>query len=281
MSQAEDYRLVEQAIRFLEANFRSQPSLAEVAAAAGLSEYHFQRLFKRWAGISPKRFLQFLTLEYAKSLLRESRPLLEASYDAGLSGPGRLHDLFVTLEAVTPGQYRRNGEGVRIAHGRHDTPFGECLLAATDRGICALYFLQSPDTEGALSELHQYWPEAILEENRAVTGPFVERIFADNGTDGEPIPLHVRGTNFQVQVWRALLRIPSGRVASYEDVAGMIGKPRAARAAGQAVGSNPIGYAIPCHRVIRKSGAFGNYGGGTARKLAMLGWEAAHLAPGE
>ncbi|MGI6209313.1 MAG: methylated-DNA--[protein]-cysteine S-methyltransferase [Anaerolineae bacterium] len=271
MSQLDDYRLVEEAIGYLEANFRRQPSLAEVAAAVNLSEYHFQRLFRRWAGISPKRFLQFLTLEYAKDLLAESRALLEVSYETGLSGPGRLHDLFVTLEAVTPGEYRRQGQGLTIEYGVHPSPFGRCLLAATERGICALYFLNDSDPTPMLAELQQDWPEAQLRENAQSTKNLAEAAF----TGDTPLTLYVKGTNFQVQVWRALLRIPFGQVVSYEDVAEMIGHPTASRAVGGAVGANPVCYLIPCHRVIRKTGHFGYYGGGPLRKRAMLAWEAA------
>lgn len=271
MSQVDDYRLVERAIGYLEANFIRQPSLAEVAAAVNLSEHHFHRLFRRWAGISPKRFLQFLTLEYAKELLQESRALLEVTYEAGLSGPGRLHDLFVTLEAVTPGEYRRRGDGLTIEYGVHPSPFGYCLLAATERGICALHFVDDGDPSAALAELRHTWPGARLVESPESTGRLAEAAFSGD----VPLALFVKGTNFQVQVWRALLSIPPGHVLSYEDVAGMIGRPTASRAVGNAVGSNPVGYLIPCHRVIRKTGRFGHYGGGPLRKRAMLGWEMA------
>ena len=275
---AEDYRLVEQAISYLEAHFREQPSLEEVARAVNLSEYHCQRLFKRWAGISPKRFLQFLTVEYAKGLLEQSRSLLDVTYEAGLSGPGRLHDLFITVEAVTPGQFKRGGRGLTIRYGVHETRFGDCLLAVTDKGICGLYFL-TDGSQAALAELESKWPEAQLCEDAAATQPFLERIFPSEGaSQPRPLNLHLRGSNFQIQVWQALLRIPPGHVLSYEDVARWVGKPSASRAVGQAVGSNPISYLIPCHRVIRKSGLIGNYGGGRVRKMAMLGWEAARAA---
>ncbi|MHB0875649.1 MAG: methylated-DNA--[protein]-cysteine S-methyltransferase [Anaerolineae bacterium] len=283
---ADDYRLVESAIAYLNQHFREQPDLAEVAAAVGLSEFHFQRLFKAWAGISPKRFLQYLTLEYAKGVLAESRSLLDASYESGLSGPGRLHDLFVTLEAVTPGEFRSGGRGVAIRYGFHDSPFGRCLLAATSRGICGLYFGRDATvlpSGQALEELRREWPAATLVEDPSATQPLAERVFTvEAATEGEPLRVIVKGTNFQVQVWQALLRIPAGRVLAYEDVARLIGRPSAVRAVGQAVAHNPVSFVIPCHRVIRKSGAFGNYGGGILRKRAMLGWEAAHArADGE
>lgn len=272
----QDYLLVERAIEYLEAHYRQQPSLAELAAAVHMSEGHFQRLFKRWAGISPKRFLQFLTVEHAKRLLTESRALLDVSLDTGLSGPSRLHDLFVSLEAVTPGEFRSGGSGLEIAYGAHDSPFGECLLALTERGVCGLFFLSDGDAAPHLAELERAWPRARLRQDSAETGAVVGRIFDDDGgREDRPLNLLVRGTNFQVKVWQALLRIPPGQVLSYEDVAEWVGSPSGGRAVGQAVGHNPISYVIPCHRIIRKSGAFGYYGGGPARKRAMLGWEAA------
>lgn len=275
-----DYARVESAIDFLERNFRQQPSLAEVAASVGLSEYHFQRLFTRWVGISPKRFLQYQTVEYAKQLLRESRALLDVTYDAGLSSAGRLHDLFVTLEAVTPGEYKRGGDGLVISYGVHPSPFGDCLLGLTERGICALTFVDAAGPERAVDELGRAWPGASLREAPRATGPVLEQVFEWSPATAAPLRVVVRGTNFQVKVWKALLRIPAGMAVSYEDVAAMAGRPEAVRAAGSAIGRNPICYLIPCHRVIRKSGDFGNYGGGPARKRAMLAWEAAHVRPG-
>lgn len=278
---SDDYRLIESAVTYLSTHFREQPDLSAMAAAVGLSEFHFQRLFKAWAGISPKRFVQFLTLEYAKRALDRSRSLLDASYDAGLSGPSRLHDLFVNLEAVTPGEYRSGGRGVAIRYGTHESPFGPCLLAATGRGICGLSFLRGDGVadpeERALAELRRSWPAAEIAPDAAATRHMAERIFeVEPGDAGEPLRVVVRGTNFEVQVWQALLRIPSGGVLAYEDVARLIGRPRAARAVGQAVAHNPVSFIIPCHRVIQKSGAFGSYGGGIMRKRAMLAWEAAH-----
>ncbi len=275
MAASDDYQVVEQAIAYLESNARRQPDLAEVAAAVHLSESHLQRLFRRWAGVSPKRFLQFLTLQHARALLDESRTVLGVAYDAGLSGPGRLHDLFVTLDAVTPGEYRRRGQGLTVRYGVHPSPFGDCLLAATDRGICRLDFVQDGDPEPIVAALRQDWPGAQLLRDDPFTGPLAERAFSVPSSGETPLPLYVRGTNFQVQVWQALLRIPTGRVLSYEDVAARIGRPTSSRAVGNAVGDNPVGYLIPCHRVIRKTGHFGNYGGGPLRKRAMLGWEMA------
>lgn len=273
--QADDYQRVEQAIRFLEANFHRHPSLDEIADSVHLSKYHFQRLFKRWAGISPTQFLHFLTLEYAKERLQESQSILDAALDAGLSGPGRLHDLFVTFEATTPGEYKMLGAGLQITYGIHDTPFGKCLLATTARGICALHFVQSSDTPAALQPLTDHWPQASLVEDRTQTQPLVKQIFGPAST-GQSRPFHLllKGTNFQVQVWQALMTIPPGAMVSYQDVAIYMDRPTAARAVAGAVARNPIAYLIPCHRVISRTGNAHRYRWGTARKKAMLGWEA-------
>ena len=272
---AVDYERIEKAIQFLADNFHSQPNLKEIADRIHVSEYHFQRLFSRWVGISPKRFLQFLTKEYAKTLLEKSINLLDVTYESGLTSPGRLHDLFVSCEAVTPGQYKSRGEGLKIAYGYHGTPFGECLLAKTDRGICGLNFVQNNDRRQVFASMEDRWQNATLIEDPDLTRPFVERIF-DPSDRQKSTPLHLvlSGTNFQIKVWEALTKIPMGAVVSYENVAAHIGMPKASRAVGNAVGSNPVSFVIPCHRVIRKTAEFGNYGGGVARKLAILGWEA-------
>jgi AraC family transcriptional regulator of adaptative response/methylated-DNA-[protein]-cysteine methyltransferase len=276
---SDDYERVEQALRFLEAHVEAQPTLKEVAENVHLSEFHFQKLFTRWVGISPKRFLQYLTKEKAKSMLASSRNLLDTAYSVGLSGPGRLHDLFVACEAVTPGEYKRQGEDLTIFYGFHPSPFGECLLAVTERGICNLIFVMNGDRDAALQSLSAVWPLAKLVEDRQKTRPYVHRIFARiNGQQAEPLNLFLHGTNFQIKVWEALLRIPPGSVVTYQDIAVAIGMPRAARAVGNAVGHNPIPVLIPCHRVIRKNGDFGDYGYGSARKKALLGWEQVHSA---
>lgn len=269
-----DYARIEKAILFLEANFRAQPSLSEVARSVNLSGYHFQRLFRHWAGISPKRFLQFLTVEYAKELLEESRSVLDVTFEAGLSSPGRLHDLFVNVEAVTPGEFKRKGAGLRIHYGIHPTPFGPCLLAVTDRGICALSFLVRAERGGAVRDLKSRWAGAAFSEDSEVTGPLLDRIFPPTQPTRH-LNLFLRGTNFQIKVWEALLKIPLGAAVSYEDLAVHLGKPGAARAVGNAVSQNPIAFIIPCHRVIRKIGVAGDYRGGAARKKAILAWEAA------
>lgn len=273
---SQDYERVEQAILFLEENFRRQPSLEEVAKAVGLSEFHFQRLFGRWVGISPKRFLQFLTKEYAKRLLEDSRDVLDVAYSSGLSGPGRLHELFVTCEAMTPGEYRHGGQGIRISYGFHPSPFGRFMLAVTERGICALRFVREGGEEASVTSLRRNWPNAELSRNQSATAPLAGRVFCvPQRESSAPLHLFVHGTNFQIKVWEALLKIPLGKVVSYEDVAHFIGVPGATRAVGSAVGANPIPFLIPCHRVIRKIGEFGNYGEGPQRKKAILGWEAA------
>jgi AraC family transcriptional regulator of adaptative response/methylated-DNA-[protein]-cysteine methyltransferase len=273
-----DYGRIEAAIHYLEENFQAQPSLAEIASHVGLSEYHFQRLFSRWAGTSPKRFLQFLTIQHAKKLLAESQSILDATYEAGLSSPSRLHDLFVTHEAITPGEYKQKGAGLTIQYGFHDSPFGECLIALTERGICGLQFVANDDREAALAELKASWPQAEFVADEEATRPFVDPIFNLSDVEERPsLPLYLKGTNFQIQVWQALLKIPAGTAVSYGTVAQMIGNPKAARAIGTAVSHNPVGYLIPCHRVIRQAGNLGDYRWGSSRKKAILGWEAARF----
>jgi len=272
----EDYRRIEKAILFLEENYHRQPELREIAQSVHLSEFHFQRLFRRWAGISPKRFIQFLTLEHAKKLLDGSHSVLDATYDAGLSSPGRLHDLFVNIEAMTPGEFKAKGAGIRISYGFHPNPFGECLLCVTERGICGLGFVDAGGQTKTLHDFQSRWPEAHWEENTRLTTPYISRIFAGEKRNGNrPITLVLQGTNFQIKVWEALLRIPMGSVVPYEDLAVTVCNARAARAVGGAVGKNPIAFLIPCHRVIRKAGGIGGYHWGTARKRAILAWEAA------
>lgn len=266
-----DYDRIERAIRYLEAHFRDQPSLERVAAHVGLSEFHFQRLFQRWAGISPKRFVQCLTAGYAEQVLRESASLLEATFATGLSSPSRLHGLFVNLRAVTPAEWRARGEGLVIRYGRHDTPFGTALLAATERGICHLSF-EGDESAKAIAELQAEWPRAQLRADNAGTKRLIDEIFSRE-QPGDPLHLWVRGTNFQVQVWTALLRVPAGSLISYGGLASAVGTPAASRAVGSAVANNHIAYLIPCHRVIRQTGAVGQYRWGAERKKAMLAWE--------
>jgi AraC family transcriptional regulator of adaptative response/methylated-DNA-[protein]-cysteine methyltransferase len=274
-----DYDRIEKAITYIEKNFDRQPDLKEISEHIGLSEFHFQRLFSSWVGISPKRFLQFLTKEYVKELLSKPISLLDATFDAGLSGPGRLHDLFVACEAVTPGEFKARGKGLTITYGFHDSPFGECLIARTDRGICWLSFVRNGGRKALLDELGGPWKNARIVEDPAKTRPLVARIYDPaQWRRSSPLPILVKGTNFQIKVWEALLRIPVGTVVTYEDVALCIGLPKAVRAVGNAVGKNPVSFVIPCHRVVRKTSEFGNYGGGPARKKAMIGWEASLMA---
>jgi AraC family transcriptional regulator of adaptative response/methylated-DNA-[protein]-cysteine methyltransferase len=280
-SKVEDYQRIEKAIQFLAQNYHQQPSLNEVARNVNLSEYHFQRLFRRWAGISPKRLVQFLTLEHAKKVLEESRSVLDATYDAGLSSPSRLHDLFVNVEAMTPGEFKAKGAGLKIHFGFHPSPFGECLLAVTERGICGLGFVGEGGRVQALEDFKRRWPAAEFQENPQKTRSTIDRVFSPRKRNGsDPVKLFLMGTNFQVKVWEALLRIPPGSVVCYEDLARQLGKPSAARAVGGAVGRNPISFLIPCHRAIRKMGITGDYHWGAARKKAILAWEAAHCSGG-
>ena len=274
-----DYHRVGRAIQFLEENRAAQPNLDELARVMGLSPHHCHRLFSRWVGTTPKRFLQVLTAEHAKRALAESRSVLDAAFDAGLTSPGRLHDLMVTLEAVSPGEYRSGGTGLEMRWGVHGTPFGEAFLAVTGRGICALEFLADRAPEEAAGELSATWSAAAVRHDPAATGAVVDRVFPEGRFLPEgPFHLLVRGTNFQVRVWQALLRIPSGAVISYGDLARRLGNPGAARAVGGAVGANPISYLIPCHRVVREATGLGHYRWGAERKHALLAWEAARVA---
>jgi AraC family transcriptional regulator of adaptative response/methylated-DNA-[protein]-cysteine methyltransferase len=271
-----DYKTVEQAIRYLEIHRLQQPSLGELANNLHLSEYHLQRLFSRWAGISPKRFLHFLTKEHAKQLLNQSRDLMSTSHSIGLSGPGRLHDMFINYEAMTPGEYKGRGDGICIRYCVHATPFGECLVGVTRRGICYLGFVEDGDQAAALLSLSSSWPAAELHEDQARTGRVVDEMLAlFRNPAPSPLRILLRGTNFQIKVWEALLRIPAGTVVAYQDVALQIGTPGSARAVGRAISNNRIPVLIPCHRVIQKDGEYGNYRFGTARKKALLGWEMA------
>jgi AraC family transcriptional regulator, regulatory protein of adaptative response / methylated-DNA-[protein]-cysteine methyltransferase len=277
MSHTMDYDRVARAIAYLHRHADTQPELAAVARHVDLSEFHFQRLFLRWAGVSPKRFLQHLTLENAKARLSGSRNLLEATEELGLSGPGRLHDLFVTLEAMSPGEYKSGGAGLDISFGVHESPFGWALIASTTRGICALRFIERATERTAEDLLREVWAKARMKLDRVRVRELGARIFDPlSAPANKPLALLVKGTNFQLQVWRALLQLPLGALATYGEIAGRIGRPAAARAVGAAIGANPIAYLIPCHRVIRESGHLGGYRWGEARKAAILGREAAH-----
>ena len=273
-----NYTRIEQVIYYIEKNASRQPGLSEIAAYCHLSEYHLQRLFTNWVGISPKRFLQFITKEHARQLLLESTNLLSTTHQVGLSSPGRLHDLFITWEAVTPGEFKMRGNGITIQYGFHHTPFGEILLARTNRGICHLSFIMAGGRSEALESLKKTWLLATFVENPHITEPMIEQIFPFTIRNiAHPLHLHLAGSNFQIKVWEALLRIPTGNVVSYRDIAGYLGNPGAARAVGNALAHNPVALLIPCHRVIHSLGEFGNYHYGEARKVAVLGWEMAKV----
>jgi len=274
-----DYKRIEKAIQFIEANFKSQPTLDQIAESVFLSKYHFDRLFKRWAGISPIQFMQFMTLDYTKQKLAESRSLLDTSLDAGLSGPSRLHDLFVTFEAMTPGEYKKQGAGLEISYSFSDSPFGDCLIATTARGICHFGFVKGDSRSDALDQILATWPGAIFTETPKPVSTIVRSIFEKAKTkEMRPFNLHLKGTNFQINVWKALLSIPEGWIVSYQDIASYIGRPKAFRAAANAIAINPVAFLIPCHRVIAKSGKIHQYRWGAARKKALIGWEAARSA---
>ncbi|MBM3951274.1 MAG: methylated-DNA--[protein]-cysteine S-methyltransferase [Rhodospirillales bacterium] len=273
--QARDYARIERAIGLLAQNRDEKPSLAAIAAEVGLSPFHFQRLFSRFAGVSPKRFLGYLSLAHAREKLRQSESVLATALDAGLSGPSRLHDLFVTFEAVTPGEFRRLGEGLHIRYGFHPTPFGRALLLISPRGLVGLSFVTDKGDDFALREQAVRWPLAEMAQDQRATAGLAERIFARANNKTAPLPVLVPGTNFQIKVWEALLRVPEGSLVSYNQLAALLGKTKAPRAIGNALAANPLAYLIPCHRVIRQTGAFNDYRWGTERKLAMIAWEAA------
>jgi AraC family transcriptional regulator of adaptative response/methylated-DNA-[protein]-cysteine methyltransferase len=280
-----DYERVREAISFLTRRSRSQPSVEEVAQAVGLSASHLTALFRRWAGLTPKDFLQAVTLDHARRLLREGASALDAALEVGFSGPGRLHDLFVTHEAMSPGEFKAGGAGLTLRYGYHPSPFGEALAVATDRGLAALGWADArrlddqakpgPGREGALADMARRWPGARFVEDAAATAPYVARAFDPAAWRKEtPLRVVLIGTDFEVRVWETLLTIPVGRATTYGEVAGRIGKPKAARAVGAAVGRNPISFVVPCHRVLGGSGALTGYHWGTTRKQAILGWEA-------
>ncbi|GCC52576.1 methylated-DNA--protein-cysteine methyltransferase [Chryseotalea sanaruensis] len=273
-----NYQRIEKAIVYLEENFLKQPSLLEVAEEASVSPYHFQRLFSEWAGISPKRFMQFLTVDFLKEKLHESRNLIELAETAGLSGQARIYDLFTSLEAVTPQEYKQSGAGLQIDYGFHETTFGLALIGTTKRGVCWLSFVEADtDRSLAIATMQAHWHQSTLLENKNVTQIFADNIFTQT-KDNQKLHVLVKGTNFQVKVWEALLRIPVGAVTTYKQVAESIGNPNAMQAVGSAVGANHIAYLIPCHRVIRKDGILGEYRWQPVRKKSMIGLEMARYA---
>ncbi len=267
-----DWKRMARAIRFLSENYLDQPSLDEAAGAVGLSPFHFQRLFTRYVGVSPKSFVGHLTLDRAKQELTEGASLLDAALDAGLSGPSRLHDLTLKIEAMTPGEYARGGEGIAIDHGFHDCPFGRVLVMATEKGVCGLAFGDDGEDAAMMADMRKRWPRAHYRENAARTGRIAAQIF-EQGSGA--LKLHLIGTKWQIKVWQALLAIPAGKVSTYRSVARDVGSERASRAVGAAVGRNPISWLIPCHRVLASNGALTGYHWGVTRKRSMLALEAA------
>ncbi len=272
-----DYDRIAKAISFITASVHTQPGLEDIAQHLNLSPFHFQRLFSRWVGVTPKKYLQILTVERAKQLLHESKSLLDVADNLGLSSGSRLYDHFVKLEAMTPGDYQHRGINLKIEYAEHDSPFGKIFIAVTSRGICKLCFLDCSSSDDHLLALKQNWPDASYHENNKATLGIITKIFSRNTKLDRPISLSVTGTNFQISVWKALLRIPSGKVVSYSQVATAIGRPASARAVGTAIGANPAAFIIPCHRVIQQTGKLGGYHWGFERMHAIHAWETAGL----
>jgi AraC family transcriptional regulator, regulatory protein of adaptative response / methylated-DNA-[protein]-cysteine methyltransferase len=277
-TEALDYDTVRRAIAHISRTWRDQPDIADIADAAGVAEPDLHALFRRWAGLSPKAFLQAVTLDHARRMLRESASILDVAYDLGLSGPGRLHDLFVTHEAMSPGEYKSGGGGLVVSWGFHDSTFGRALVMATPRGLAGLAFADPGEERAALDDMKGRWPNARFVESREATAHLARRIFDQTSWRREqPLRIVLIGTDFEVRVWETLLAIPMGKATTYSDIASRIGKPKAARAVGAAVGKNPISFVVPCHRVLGKSGDITGYHWGLTRKRAMLGWEAGQV----
>ena len=276
---AADYAIVQRAIAYITQHWREQPEVEAIAGAVGVTDTELHHLFRRWAGLTPKAFLQALTLDHARKLLRDSASVLDASYEVGLSGPGRLHDLFVTHEAMSPGEWKSGGEGLTMRYGFHPSPFGLALVMATDRGLAGLAFGDAGEEKKAMADMTSRWPKATYVEDREGTGAIAQRIFDPKQWRAErPLRVILIGTDFQVRIWETLLSIPMGRAVTYSDIATKIRNPSACRAVGAAVGRNPISFVVPCHRVVGKSGALTGYHWGITRKRAMLGWEAGRVA---
>ena len=275
-----NYQRIAEAIHYIQQNFQTQPSLEEIAEHVHLSPFHFQRIFTEWAGVSPKKFLQYISIKYAKQVLKnEQATLFDATHETGLSSPGRLHDLFISIEGMTPGEYKNGGEHLTINYSFAETPFGEVLIASTAKGICLLVFVK--DQQEALAELQACFPKAHYQQQVDAIQQNTLLIFAQDWSKLKEIKLHLKGTEFQLKVWEALLKVPTGKLVSYSTLAEEVKNLQASRAVGSAVGSNPIAYLIPCHRVIRSSGELGYYHWGNTRKAALIGWEAAKLNGGK
>lgn len=277
---AGDYEVVRRAVEYVSRHVRRQPEVEEIAAAAGVSARALTDLFRRWCGLTPKAFLQAVTLDRARRLVAEAPSVLDAALELGLSGPGRLHDLFVVHEAMSPGEWKAGGAGLLVRFGFHPSPFGLALAMATPRGLCGLAFADAGEEAAALADMRARWPNAAFVEDPAATAPLVARIFDPGAWKGDqPLRIVFIGTDFEIRVWETLLRIPMGRAATYSGIAGHVGRPKAARAVGAAVGRNPISFVVPCHRVIGKSGDLTGYHWGLTRKRAILGWEAGRTEP--
>jgi AraC family transcriptional regulator of adaptative response/methylated-DNA-[protein]-cysteine methyltransferase len=275
---AADYAVVRRAIGHIRGHWRQQPEIETIAEAAGVTPTELHHLFRRWAGITPKAFLQALTLDGARQLLRDSASVLDASYEVGLSGPGRLHDLFVTHEAMSPGEWKTGGDGLTVRYGFHPSPFGTALVMATERGLAGLALADAGKERSALADMKSRWPKAKYVEDAGATTPLARRIFDPvQWRADQPLRIVLIGTDWEVRVWEALLKIPMGRLVTYSDIAGEVRAPKAARAVGAAVGKNPICFVVPCHRVVGKSGALTGYHWGLTRKRAMLGWESGQV----
>jgi len=268
-----DYSRIEKAIAYINHNFREQPSLEEISTAVNMSPFHFQRLFSEWAGVSPKKFLQYVSLRYAKHLLQRNTTLMNVSNEIGLSSSSRLHDLFINIEGMTPGEFKNGGAGLTINYSFRESPFGNIIIASTNKGVCYIHFQNNESV--ALRDLKACFPSAVYHQAEDKYQKDALLIFQKNGGQTDPIKLHLRGTRFQIKVWESLLKIPTGGLSTYGDIAKKIGNPKAARAVGTAIGANPIAFLIPCHRVIQSNGKFGGYMWGAEKKMAIIGWEAA------
>ncbi len=275
---ASDYDIVRRAIGFISEQWRKQPEVEEIAHASGVTATELHHLFRRWSGLTPKAFLQAITLDRARTLLRDSASVLDAAYEVGLSGPGRLHDLFVTHEAMSPGEWKAGGEGLTLHYGYHPSPFGIALIVAAPRGLAGLAFADPGEEKAALADMQRRWPKARYVEDATRTAPLAQRIFDPTlWRKDQPLRVVLIGTDWEVRVWETLLRIPLGQATTYSDIARKVGTAKASRAVGAAVGKNPISFVVPCHRVLGKSGKLTGYHWGITRKCAMLGWEAGRV----
>jgi AraC family transcriptional regulator of adaptative response/methylated-DNA-[protein]-cysteine methyltransferase len=270
-----NYQRIEKAIIYLNNHFREQPDLDTIAESVFLSPFHFNRLFKEWAGVTPKKFLQYISLQHAKKLLDNNHTLAHASYETGLSGTSRLHDLFVSIEGMTPGEYKNGGAALTLSYSFSETPFGKIIIASSGKGICRISFAE--DEEIALTELKTKWNGALLQEKKDYQHEQVLKFFHNDWSDASTIKLHLKGTEFQLKVWEALLKIPAGGLSTYASIASSISLPKACRAVGSAIGDNPVAFLIPCHRVIKSTGIIGDYHWGSTRKKALIGWESSNV----